>query len=111
LTHKLLQIRNAHAGLFRDGSYDAVHVEGTHASHVVGFARTKDSERIAVLAGRHFATLTNGGRTWPQDWSGHLGISGQARVFDLLRDGPLADDTTLRTLFSDIPVAVLKIQR
>ena len=39
VTWQTLRFRREHAGLFRAGSYVPLEVEGTHAAHVVAFAR------------------------------------------------------------------------
>ncbi len=109
LTRKLLQIRNAYAELFRDGAYKPLHVDGAHASRVIGFARSKGTRRIVVLAGRHFAEITDGGRDWPRDWHGHIDLGAKGNPADLLRDGRFAEDLTLANLFKDMPVAVLTL--
>jgi (1->4)-alpha-D-glucan 1-alpha-D-glucosylmutase len=106
LTRKLLMIRNAHADLFRYGNYEPVDIEGDHAEHVVAFARTWKKQRIAVLAARRFASLTNDGRTWPTKWAGKVGASFQGSV-ELLSERPLGATTDLRNVFGDLPVAVL----
>ena len=66
LTHRLLRLRNERADLFRDGAYEAVEVAGPDRDHVIAFMRVHRGERLLVVAGRHFATLTDRGNHWPE---------------------------------------------
>ena len=106
LTRKLLTIRNSHADMFRYGSYEPVAVAGEHAEHVIAFARTWKKQRIVVLTGRRFASLTTDGRTWPKEWAGTADTGFQAGIA-LLHDHRVGGKTELRDAFGELPVAVL----
>ncbi|RPH67429.1 MAG: hypothetical protein EHM83_01560 [Burkholderiales bacterium] len=57
VTWRLLQMRRAHAALFRDGDYLPLEVSGAAASHLVAYARRADSAAVVVLVSRLFAKL------------------------------------------------------
>ncbi len=65
LTRRLLDIRQRYGQLFTEGDYEPLAMTGTHAAHVIGFARNFKRQRIVAIIGRHFAKLTDGGRHWP----------------------------------------------
>jgi (1->4)-alpha-D-glucan 1-alpha-D-glucosylmutase len=52
------------ASLFTDGDYLPLHVTGRQADHVIAFARRQRGLAAITVALRHFAHLTDGGRTW-----------------------------------------------
>lgn len=106
LTRKLLTIRNAYADLFRDGDYEPIQVAGEHADHVIAFARNWKKQRVVVLVGRRFGSLTDDGRCWPKSWVGTVETGFQESV-GLLRDQRLAGKIDLPHAFGDLPVAVL----
>ena len=95
LTHRLLQIRNANAELFRDGRYEPLSIEGEHGDHVIGFVRAFGKRRIVVAIGRHFAGLTDGGRTWPHGWRGAIRLP-FSRGHDLIGDRTVGRDCRTR---------------
>ncbi len=64
-TRRLLKLRNALADVFTQGDYQPLAVQGTHADHVVAFARRHGRSAAIVVVGRHFAPLTQAGRDWP----------------------------------------------
>ena len=66
LLHRLLDIRQQHAELFRRGDYIGLDVTGPDADHVIAFARRWKRDEIVVAVGRNFAPLADGGRQWPQ---------------------------------------------
>jgi len=107
LTRKFLEIRNAQAPLFRDGSYAPLKVYGDHADHVIGFSRVFEDRWISVLAGRHFAALTNGGRTWLHGWRGWVGLPQDGPARDLIRGRTFDKAGDLQLIFDGLPVAVL----
>jgi (1->4)-alpha-D-glucan 1-alpha-D-glucosylmutase len=50
VTARLLHLRRAQAALFADGGYSALAANGTHAAHVIAFARhTADAAIVAVV--------------------------------------------------------------
>jgi (1->4)-alpha-D-glucan 1-alpha-D-glucosylmutase len=105
LMRRLLHIRNAYPALFRDGRYAPVALEGEHAG-IVAFERNRGKQRIIVVAGRHFAGITDGGRRWPGQWSGSIGPRLSNCFHDLLRDSRI-ETAELGELLGELPVAVL----
>lgn len=66
LLRKLLDIRQHYTELFHRGDYVGLDVSGPDAAHVIAFSRRWKRDEIVVAVGRHFASLSNGGRQWPQ---------------------------------------------
>jgi (1->4)-alpha-D-glucan 1-alpha-D-glucosylmutase len=93
--------------VFARGTFRPLAVEGPHRDHVIAFARVLGDEAAILVAGRHFASLTDGGRHWPrpQQWKGQV-ILGDLRLIDG-PDGPL----TLTKAFDVAPVAALTAVR
>ena len=85
-TAHLLRLRQAAAAVFTSGDYRPLAVTGSHASHVVAYARVHKQKAAIVMALRHFAAFTDGGRHWPKfdaiDAQIRLGDS-ELRVKDL----------------------------
>ncbi|HUG24049.1 malto-oligosyltrehalose synthase [Piscinibacter sp.] len=54
---RLLTLRRERPALFRDGAYAALEAHGTHAEHVLAFARRHEGTTLLVIAGRLFARL------------------------------------------------------
>ncbi len=52
VTWRLLQLRRAHAGLFRDGAYLPLAVEGSASAHVLAFARVHEGRAVLVATAR-----------------------------------------------------------
>jgi len=82
-------------------------VEGPHREHVIAFARTWRDDAAILVAGRHFAPLTDSGRRWPRagEWQGDIVLDGFALV-----DGPARDGRQLELsrVFGNVPVAALR---
>ena len=109
LTHSLLQLRNERAALFRDGRYEPVEVAGPDRDHVISFMRVHGTERLLVVAGRHFAAMTNGGEHWPTaGFSAELAVKADRRApwHDMLRSGAPAS-LDCHGLLRELPLAVL----
>jgi (1->4)-alpha-D-glucan 1-alpha-D-glucosylmutase len=109
LTRRLLAWRRSLADLFAQGDYRPLAVEGPHRDHVIAFARTTRNDAAILVAGRHFAPLTDGGRHWPRAdaWQGHVVLDGFLVVDPSDRDrepGRLA----LSQAFGNLPVAALR---
>ena len=68
LMRALLRARHDFPALFHDGGYEPLRFEGDDARHAVGFARSHKRQRLIVIARRHFAPRTDGGRHWPAQW-------------------------------------------
>jgi (1->4)-alpha-D-glucan 1-alpha-D-glucosylmutase len=110
LTHRLLAWRRALAEVFAQGDYRPLAVEGPHRDHVIAFARVRGDEAAILIAGRHFAPLTDGGRRWPRatDWHGHVRLDGLAPVGRTVRQGEPPDRLALAAAFDPLPVAALR---
>jgi (1->4)-alpha-D-glucan 1-alpha-D-glucosylmutase len=57
ITLRLLTVRRERPALFRDGNYSGLDALGTHAPHVVAFARHHEGTTLVLIAGRLFARL------------------------------------------------------
>jgi (1->4)-alpha-D-glucan 1-alpha-D-glucosylmutase len=112
LTQQLLQLRQTHDDVVREGGYMPLAVSGDHANHVIAFARSARHENIVVVVGRHFAALTGKGRHWPSGWRGTLTLPDAARYTDALglSDGTFTQAAEISDLFSEIPLCVLRRQ-
>ena len=108
LTRRLLALRAALPRLFALGAHRPLGVAGEHRGHVVAFARVDRDDAVIVAVGRHFASLTDGGRRWPQagDWQGSIALDG-LRLTENALGGPLPS-AALSDLFAAAPVAVLR---
>jgi (1->4)-alpha-D-glucan 1-alpha-D-glucosylmutase len=110
LTHRLLAWRRALAEVFAHGDYRPLAVEGPHRDHIIAFARVRGEEAAVLVAGRHFAPLTDGGRRWPRstDWQGHVRLDGLVRIGRPGRQGENSGRLALSDAFDALPVAVLR---
>jgi (1->4)-alpha-D-glucan 1-alpha-D-glucosylmutase len=61
VTWKLLQFRRGHADLFSQGEYIPLRVTGTHANHVIAFARHLHGQWCVVAVPRLCASITRAG--------------------------------------------------
>jgi (1->4)-alpha-D-glucan 1-alpha-D-glucosylmutase len=108
LLHRLLAWRASMAAVFARGRYEPLAVEGPHCEHVIAFARIHEDSAAILVAGRHFASLTDGGRHWPhgEKWQGHVVLN----RFCLLEERPDRDSgiLPLSEAFSRMPVAALR---
>ena len=82
-------------------------MSGQHADHIIGFTRQRGGQRITVLAGRHFAKLTDGGRNWPTAWSAQLANARMPSGTELLAGRPLSKAADIGALLTDLPVAII----
>jgi (1->4)-alpha-D-glucan 1-alpha-D-glucosylmutase len=110
LTQRLLALRRTLGEVFAQGDYRPLAVEGRHRDHVIAFARVRGEEAAILVAGRHFAPLTDGGRRWPRptDWQGHVLLDGLAPAGRTVRPGENPDRLALSAVFDALPVAVLR---
>jgi (1->4)-alpha-D-glucan 1-alpha-D-glucosylmutase len=108
LMHALLRLRAEHIEMFTRGAYEPIEVGGPDAEHVIAFRWTHDRRELVVAVGRHFASLTNGGRHWLPVWN--------FKIDQLLADDYVsAMGSTMRAinsrssaeLFSPLPICVL----
>jgi (1->4)-alpha-D-glucan 1-alpha-D-glucosylmutase len=111
LTHRLLAWRCERRLLFEHGDYRPLAVSGRDRDHVIAFARTSRRDAAIIVAGRHFAALTEGGRRWPRaaDWDATLHLDGFANPHDRLHSGRAIAGHRIEVagLFEAFPVALL----
>ncbi|HEY4820896.1 MAG TPA: malto-oligosyltrehalose synthase, partial [Xanthobacteraceae bacterium] len=109
LTKRLLAWRRSLADVFTHGDYRPLAVEGSHRDHVIAFARTWRNDAAILVAGRHFAPLTDGGRHWPRGdaWQGHVVLDGFS-VVDPPDRGGEPGRLALSQAFANVPVAALR---
>jgi (1->4)-alpha-D-glucan 1-alpha-D-glucosylmutase len=114
LTHRLRSLRRTLAHVFTGGDYAPLPVSGRDADHIIAFARQRGGDGVLVIAARHFARFTEGGRRW-------LAFSGEASVdlgdwerveAGLCKDGvAIGRNVNVAELMSDLPVIVLRATR
>jgi (1->4)-alpha-D-glucan 1-alpha-D-glucosylmutase len=105
-TAHLLKMRNDLADVFADGDYQPLEVSGPHRDHIIAFVRRRGRNAAIVVAGRWFASSTQGGRNWPKADAFDASIDVQGFAVE----GDADAGTALRaaSLFQPLPVAVLK---
>ena len=100
---RALALRRERPRVFADGDYRRLDARGTHAAHVVAFARTTAEEGVVAIAGRLFASLVAVG-AWPvrEAWGDTLVDVGPlapgARVTNVLTGETFALDSPLLPL-------------
>ncbi len=57
VTSRALRFRRAHAGLFSEGNYVPLGVEGVRKNHLCAFARRGKKEEAIIIAARFFLSL------------------------------------------------------
>ncbi|MGB3618982.1 MAG: malto-oligosyltrehalose synthase [Catalinimonas sp.] len=109
--HRALSVRRGAPGLFAQGDYQPVELEGPHADHVVAFTRNHRGECALVVVPHRVATLMHGeqvpvgdvwrgttlkiGKSRPRAWvsaltSESLNVEGEALALaDVLRHFPV----------------------
>ena len=112
LTQRLLGLRTRFADLLAQGEYVPLEMEGRDADRVIAFARVLKRSAIIVMAGRHFAQVTDGGRRWPraQDWDATLELDG-FNITENLMAADLPPDRshiTAASIFLRLPLAILR---
>jgi (1->4)-alpha-D-glucan 1-alpha-D-glucosylmutase len=112
LTRALLALRTELAHVFTDGDYRPLAVTGPDAGRVVAFARTAGFDSIVVVAVRHFARLTDGGRQWPTVFAlnASVAVDGLGDAHNRLTPGVHFASGTLPVaqFIGGLPVAVLQ---
>jgi (1->4)-alpha-D-glucan 1-alpha-D-glucosylmutase len=100
LTQRLLAWRRTLGAVFAQGDYRPLAVDGPHRDHVIAFAHVHGGDAAILVAGRHFAGVTDGGRRWPRpaEWQGYVVLGGLMSIERL----PLA------SAFAAMPVALLR---
>jgi (1->4)-alpha-D-glucan 1-alpha-D-glucosylmutase len=114
LIRRLLAWRRTLGEVLLRGDYRPLTVTGAHRTHVVAFARVCGGEAAILVAGRHFAPLTDGGRTWPEPaaWQGEVVLDGGLDGFTLAGSGaPKARAAALADIFGPLPIATLRAMR
>ncbi|MBN8958415.1 MAG: malto-oligosyltrehalose synthase [Rhizobiales bacterium] len=116
-TRALLALRSALPHVFAHGGYQPLEVRGRDRDHLIAFARTDDAHVVVVIAGRHFGSLTDGGRRWLQaeDWDAELVLDGfeeiEWRALDNESTFRSAATMTASSLLGAFPAAVLVGQK
>ena len=112
LTQRLLRLRQELPDLFTSGGYAALEAGGPRADHVIAYERAYRHQRVAVLAGRCFAKLSDGNPDsysavrWQDSW---ISLPEAERV-DILSGRSLRaaqGRIGLAEAFRSLPVAVL----
>ena len=103
-TRHLLKRRNELAAVFANGDYQPLEVRGTHAEHVIAFARRHGRTAAIVVVGRLFSPFTQAGREWPvlEGFDATIDITGYAAP------GLTGNDLPLSHAFRDFPAAVIE---
>ena len=113
---RLLAWRRGLGDVLVNGDYRPLTVAGPHREHVVAFARVHGDVAAALVVGRHFAPLTDGGRHWPcaAAWQGEVVLDGVIDGFALAGraepSGRVAA-LALSALFDPVPLAFLSATR
>jgi (1->4)-alpha-D-glucan 1-alpha-D-glucosylmutase len=110
VTQGLLQYRNRFPELFSTGDYHAVTATGVFREHVIAFTRSHAGKALLVVVPRVTAKLgaPPTGPVWDDT---RLVLSGEASQWRDLVTGRIfmpTDSLWLRTLFSELPFAVLE---
>ena len=113
LTQRLLRLRGQYADVYAHGSYEPLTVSGPHAEHVIAFTRSFRRQQIVVIGLQAFSSaspLTNCGKKPPVDIDATVNLDLQLKFEDALASGagPRLVNTSVQTLFADIPVCVLQ---
>lgn len=119
---RLLQLRQQLPQQFQSGSYEALEVQGRHASHIVAFVRRHEQTTVLVVVVRLFAALASAGSGGAQTrtpvWQGDTwgdtrirlpeGMSGRA-MKDCLTGAvrEIGEDLVIANLLTHFPGAVL----
>ncbi len=99
-TRHLLALRNAHPGMFENGSYLPLEITGPHRNHIIAFARVHRKEAVIVAVMRWFAPFTDGARTWPNG-----AIEGAVKIDGFHVSGATRAGLPLSELFARLPAA------
>jgi (1->4)-alpha-D-glucan 1-alpha-D-glucosylmutase len=123
LTHRALQFRRAHAGLFQQGEYIPLDATGDAGEHVVAFARAFNGEEALAVAPRLLAkrlggdpsALPLGAAAWGEELLALPHASAGARYRNLLTDEVVAavgrngvTGLPLAGALANFPVALLE---
>ncbi len=100
LTRLLLDARARHPTLFAEGGYEAISIDGDQADQVIAFRRDRGAQSLGVFVARFPLSRAAGNA-----WSGTVALA-EDRWRDLL-SGRERMPNDLRSIFEDLPVAVL----
>lgn len=103
-TRRLLRLRHELPDVFAQGDYQPLAVRGTHADHVIAFARRHGRSAAIVVVGRHFAPFTQAGREWPA----REGFDAAIDVTGYTAPGLAGDELPLAQAFRDFPASVIE---
>jgi (1->4)-alpha-D-glucan 1-alpha-D-glucosylmutase len=108
VTRQLLELRRLHSGLFAEGDYQPLEVEGERRDCICAFARHHEGDAIAVAVPRLVSQLYADGRS--ADWADtEISLPSQRGWQDVFTGRKLAGEPRLRAskLLEDFPVCVL----
>ena len=110
LTRALLELRNELPHVFGHGEYRPLKVSGPDAARVIAFARAAGPDAVIVIAARHFARLTEGGRRWPSTFAldAAVAIDGLNDARNQLSRGARVEAPLVSQLLAGLPVAILR---
>ncbi len=116
LISQLLQYRNSHPVLFREGGYQPLAVKGERANHVMAFSRKKEQEQILIATGRFYLPLLRSakdpiGKCWGEttlqlssEYEGMYRDLLTGQTFLIEQKGAVA----FQELFSKLPMVALE---
>lgn len=109
LQYQLLQLRRRLPLVFERGDYIPLQVADN--PDVLGFARSHDGETVICVIAHQFASITDGGRSWPDysNFPGSILLPEGMRFTDVLAKGRADCGGTIRLcdLLGTLPVSVL----
>jgi (1->4)-alpha-D-glucan 1-alpha-D-glucosylmutase len=112
---RLLADRAASPGLYTDGSYTPLAVEGDKAEHILAFTRSDGQETLAVIVPRLVAGLANeAGDVPPAVWAETSITLPPGRWRDVLSDVSVesaAASVPLASILQNLPLAVLRLSK
>ncbi|MBD2250155.1 malto-oligosyltrehalose synthase [Nostoc parmelioides] len=110
LTLQALKARTQYLALFQDGEYLPLEVHGTHANHIIAFARQKGEQTAIAIAPRFLTTLTPPGKPpLGEIWQDtHLKLPPQTWYNPLTHQTLQTEDTLpIAQALNHFPVALL----
>jgi (1->4)-alpha-D-glucan 1-alpha-D-glucosylmutase len=102
-TRHLLRLRSEFPDVFTQGNYLPLETSGAHRDHIIAFARQWERDAVIVAVAKSFAPFTEVGRVWPKAEA----FDGAVTIKGYVTDAG-ENELQLSTLFTHMPVAVLK---
>jgi (1->4)-alpha-D-glucan 1-alpha-D-glucosylmutase len=105
---RLLALRRAHVGVFAEGDYQPLEVEGRRSAHLCAFARQRNGEAVVAVVPRLVYQLYQGGRN--ADWGAtEISLPPRRAWRDVFADRMVHGYDRIRAseLLADFPVCVL----